>query len=83
MQGESTNIGSVRETFFYNQMRVNNEVTSSKNTDFRIDKYSFEIGGPKKGQKQLQNDPDGYIVKDDIEFGHANIIPLWQFGLNY
>ena len=24
-----------------------------------------------------------YIVKDDIEFGHGNIIPLWCFGLNY
>lgn len=27
--------------------------------------------------------PNGYIVKDDIESGYANIIPLWAFGLNY
>ena len=26
---------------------------------------------------------DGYIVKDDIERGYLNVIPLWMFGLNY
>lgn len=83
IQGQSTNIGSIRETFFYNQMRVNNNVTASKNTDFRIGEYSFEIGGAKKGQKQLEGDPNGYIVRDDMEYGYGNIIPLWQFGLNY
>lgn len=30
LQGEGTDIGNVRETFFYNQMRVNNEIVSSK-----------------------------------------------------
>ena len=24
---------------------------------------------------------DGYIVKDDIERGYLNVIPLWMFGL--
>ena len=24
-----------------------------------------------------------YVVKDDIEIGYGNIIPLWQFGLTY
>ncbi|MDE6510780.1 MAG: ATP-binding protein, partial [Muribaculaceae bacterium] len=83
LKGRNTNIGSVRETFFYNQMRVNNDVIAAKNTDFRIDDYIFEVGGAKKGQRQLENDPNGIVVRDDIEFGHANIIPLWHFGLNY
>ena len=83
LQGQSTNIGNVRETFFYNQMRINNNLVAAKITDFRIDKYIFEIGGHKKGQKQLDNDPNGYVVRDDIEYGYGNIIPLWQFGLNY
>ena len=83
LKGRNTNIGSVRETFFYNQMRVNNDVIAAKNTDFRIDGHIFEVGGAKKGQKQLENDPNGIVVRDDIEFGHANIIPLWHFGLNY
>ena len=83
LKGRNTNIGSVRETFFYNQMRVNNDVIAAKNTDFRIEDCIFEVGGAKKGQKQLENDPNGIVVRDDIEFGHANIIPLWHFGLNY
>ena len=26
---------------------------------------------------------DRFIVKDDIELGYLNTIPLWQFGLTY
>lgn len=83
LKGAQTNIGSVRETYFYNQMRVNNDVISAKTTDFRIGDYVFEVGGSGKGQKQLAGDANGYVVKDDIEYSHGNIIPLWQFGLNY
>ena len=80
---ESTNIGNIRETFFYNQMRVKQEITSSKISDFQIGERTFEIGGKNKGQKQIEGLPKGYIVKDDIESGYANIIPLWHFGMNY
>lgn len=83
LQGETTNIGNVRETFFYNQMRVNNDVVAAKSTDFRIGDFLFEVGGAKKGRKQLGGAPDGFVVKDDIEYGHSDIVPLWQFGLNY
>lgn len=83
LKGSRANIGSVRETFFYNQMRVNNEVVSAKHTDFRIGDSIFEVGGAKKGSRQLEGDPKGFVVRDDIEFGHSNIIPLWHFGLNY
>ena len=76
-------IGNLRETFFYNQMRVMNEIISSKESDFVIKEYTFEIGGKKKGKKQIENVPHGFIVKDDIEYGHGIIIPLWQFGFNY
>lgn len=77
------NIGNIRETFFYNQMRVNNDVVSSKVSDFRIGKYTFEVGGAKKGKKQLEGVDNGIIVRDDIEYGHKEFVPLWQFGLNY
>lgn len=83
LQGPQTNIGSIRETFFYNQMRVNNEVLSSKVADFKIGDNIFEVGGSNKGQRQLEGNPNGYVVKDNIEYGHANILPLWHFGLNY
>lgn len=83
LAGEKSNIGNMRETFFLNQMRVRNEVISSKNADFVIKDYTFEVGGKNKKQKQIEKDGKSFIVKDDIEFGYMNIIPLWAFGLNY
>lgn len=76
-------IGNVRETFFMNQMRVVGDVTCSPVSDFMMDGMTFEIGGRKKGQKQISEVKDGYVVKDDIETGYANVIPLWAFGLMY
>ena len=80
---ENANVGNIRETFFYNQMRVNQYVISSKNADFQIGEKTFEIGGKNKGQQQVVRIPEGYVVKDDIETGYANVIPLWNFGMNY
>jgi hypothetical protein len=81
--GEKSNAGNLRETFFFNQMRLKNEVISAKKSDFIIDNYTFEIGGKNKQQKQLEKDGQSFVVKDDIEFGYLNVIPLWAFGLNY
>ena len=39
LTGGKANIGSVRETFFYNQMRVRNLVTASRESDFYIKPY--------------------------------------------
>lgn len=83
LSGGEANIGNMRETFFYNQMRVGNDVISSRVSDFKIGDRTFEIGGKNKGQKQIANVSNSFIVKDDIEFAHDNIIPLWAFGLNY
>ena len=81
--GSATNIGNVRETFFFNQMRVNHKVMASEVADFKIDKITFEVGGKSKGLRQIANVNDGFVVKDDIEYGSGNIVPLWAFGLNY
>ena len=75
--------GNIRETFFMNQTRVNNAVVSSAVADFKIDKYTFEVGGKNKSQQQIKNTPNAFIVKDDIEYGYKNVLPLWAFGLNY
>lgn len=80
---EETNVGNLRETFFYNQMRVRQEVVSSRVSDFQIGERIFEVGGKGKGQRQIAGIPEGYVVKDDIESGYGNVIPLWYFGLNY
>ncbi|WP_308245251.1 AAA family ATPase [Prevotella merdae] len=76
-------IGNVRETFFMNQMRVIGDVMCSPVSDFLVDDLTFEIGGRKKGQKQISEVKNGYVVKDDIETGYANVLPLWAFGLLY
>ena len=76
-------IGNLRETFFYNQMRVMHKVLASRESDFVVDDYTFEVGGRNKGKKQIQDIPNGVVVKDDIEFGHGITIPLWYFGLTY
>jgi len=83
LSGGNPNIGNIRETFFYNQMRVRNNVTSSRESDFKIGQFTFEIGGKKKGKKQIADIPNGIVVRDDIEYGSNNIIPLWHFGFNY
>ena len=80
---QSVDIGNIRETFFYNQMRVNHDVVSSKISDFMIGGRTFEVGGKNKKQKLIRSVSEGYVVKDDIEVGLGNVIPLWAFGLNY
>lgn len=81
--GQDANIGNVRETFFYNQMRVNQDVMSSRVSDFTIAGNTFEIGGQNKGKRQIADIENGFVVRDDIEVGYGNILPLWAFGLNY
>ncbi len=75
--------GNIRETIFFNQLRVKYGVISSPVSDFLIDDVTFEVGGQNKSKKQIQGIRNGYVVKDDIETGFRNTIPLWQFGLTY
>jgi predicted AAA+ superfamily ATPase len=83
LANEISNTGNLRETFFYNQMSVNHTVFSSDRADFIIGDYTFEVGGKNKGQKQISGFANAFVVKDDIEFGYQNVLPLWTFGLNY
>lgn len=76
-------IGNLRETFFFSQMTVKNNIYASKVSDFLIEGNTFEVGGKNKGKKQIKDVSKGFVVKDDIEYGIDNIIPLWHFGLNY
>jgi len=77
------NAGTIRETFFLNQMGVNHHVFSSDVADFTFGNYTFEVGGKSKSKKQIEGLDKGYVVKDDIEHGYMNTVPLWAFGFNY
>lgn len=73
----------MRETFFYNQTRLTEDVIASKVSDFAIGKYTFEVGGAKKTHRQIKDVANSYVVRDDVEYASGDILPLWSFGLLY
>jgi predicted AAA+ superfamily ATPase len=76
--------GTIRETFFANQLSAKYKLHISKQGDFLVDeKYTFEIGGKNKSFKQIKGIANSYVVADDIEIGFGNKIPLWLFGFLY
>ncbi len=75
--------GTLRETFFANQL-YEYKLTYPKYGDFLVDeKYIFEIGGKNKGFSQIKDIENSYVVADDVEIGFGNKIPLWLFGFLY
>jgi len=81
---QNSEIGTVRETFFANQLSVKNRLNIAKEGDFLVDgKYTLEIGGKDKGFTQIFDLPDSFVVTDAIEIGSGNKIPLWLFGFLY
>lgn len=84
LNSESANKGNLRETFFTNQLKQNHTITYTDLGDFLVDnKYTFEIGGKSKNNKQIKNTSNSFIAADDIEYGFGNKIPLWMFGFLY
>ena len=80
----SLNVGSLRETFFCNQVGFVHDVTYPNVGDFAVDnRYVFEVGGRSKSIKQIQNLENGYVVADSMELGVGKKIPLWLFGFLY
>lgn len=76
--------GTLRETFFANQLSYKHELQFIEETDFLVDgHYAFEVGGSDKGSRQIKNLNNAYIAADDIEYGFENKIPLWLFGFLY
>lgn len=77
------NIGNIRETIFLAWLRVDYKITASSISDFKVGDYTFEVGGKNKGHAQVKDVKNAYIVKDDIEHGFKDVVPLWAFGLIY
>jgi len=82
---QSSDIGTVRESFFASSLQnAEYETQVSKKGDFIVDKrYIFEVGGKGKGYKQIKDMKNAYIASDMIEVGFGNKIPLWLFGFLY
>jgi predicted AAA+ superfamily ATPase len=80
----NTNRGTDRETFFVNQLSALHKIAFSPAGDFLVDNtVTFEIGGKNKPRKQIKGLENAFLVKDDIEHGTGNTIPLWLFGFLY
>ena len=78
------NVGTVRETFFSNQLKHAHSLTFSGEGDFLVDAtITFEVGGKGKNFNQIKDLPDSFLAVDDTEIGFGNRIPLWTFGLLY
>ena len=78
------NRGNIRETFLFNQLKVGHEVLYSSSGDFRVDgKYTIEVGGKNKTNRQIAGLDNAYIAADNIEYNSGNRIPLWLFGFLY
>lgn len=78
------NIGTIRESYFVSVVSHTHTIHYHDRGDFIIDdKYIFEVGGASKGDKQIKDISNGFIVRDNIETGYNNVIPLWLFGFLY
>lgn len=90
---DEVNSGALRELFFVNQLRnahsmhpqlLESTVELAGSGDFIVNgRYTFEIGGKKKGFKQISGVAEAFVVADDSEVGFNNKIPLWLFGFLY
>ena len=84
ISGDQVDIGTLRETFFLQNLIDNHTVSLPDKGDVLIDNtYLFEIGGKNKKKKQIFDIENAFLVKDDIEIGFQNSIPLWLFGFLY
>ena len=82
--GKKTNIGTIRETFFFNQVSQVYDVHYPAKGDFLVeDKYLFEVGGNNKTFDQIKDIENSFLAVDETEIGHGNRIPLWLFGFLY
>lgn len=83
LSDSTPDIGNIRETVFLALLKETQHVVSSSVSDFQIGAFTFEVGGKNKKQKQIREVKDAFVVKDDIEYGYRNVLPLWGFGLSY
>lgn len=84
ISGNHVEKGTLRETFFIQNMPKEHQLTIPDNGDILVNnQYLFEIGGKNKTIKQIQGKEHAFVVRDDIEIGVINTIPLWLFGFQY
>lgn len=82
--GSKIDVGTIRELFFIQAVsQAGKEVFHSKQGDYLVDDFIFEIGGKNKTAKQIQGVENGFLVKDDILSSRRREIPLIMMGFLY
>jgi len=82
---EKDKTGAVRETFFAHQVKSSGmNIRIPGRADFLVENTClFEIGGKNKSKSQVKGAEEAFVVRDDIEVGYGDILPLWLFGFLY
>ena len=66
-------IGTIRETYFTNQLALLHDISVQNSGNFLVDdKYAFEIGGKNKNFNQIKDMKNSFVVADDKESGFGN-----------
>ena len=77
-------IGTIRELAFIQATKLSGlDVFHSKQGDYQIGQFTFEIGGRNKTRKQLAGVENSFIVKDDTVTAIQGSLPLVFFGFLY
>ncbi len=84
LSASNASTGTIRETFFCNQLSVKHKINYHSKGDFIIDNnFIFEVGGRNKTQKQIAGIKNAFIAAGNIEYAYKNTIPVWIFGFLY
>jgi predicted AAA+ superfamily ATPase len=79
-----TDLGSVRETFFINQVGSQEKIRLHDKADFLVnDRILIEVGGRGKTNQQIKDQTEAFLAVDHIEMGFGKKVPLYVFGLLY
>ena len=77
-------IGTIRELSFIQATKnAGLDVFHSKQGDYQIGQFTFEIGGKNKTRKQLSGLENALVVKDDTVSATSGMVPLVFFGFLY
>lgn len=82
--GITNKVGTARESFVASMLSYEGQVFAPKDGDFLLNRtYLFEVGGKGKGFAQIADQPNSYVIADNIETGAGNKIPIWLLGFLY
>ena len=79
------NFGTIQECFVVNQLSTKHTVEYGKEQgDFKVDgEITLVMDGKHKTQQQMADNPNSYILADDIDFPIGKKLPIWLVGLIY